>query len=187
MENPAQQKGDAMKLAKQMMFLPTLLFMIACAYGQNIHYNYDRGANFANYKTYQWVDIPGGNAPDQLVDQAIRRAIDEQLAQKGLVKMEEDADLSVAYVAIVHEGNSVDFSIVGTPGWSEAVSAKGKTSTPPIGTVTVILYDPEREQLIWRGDASKTLNLKRDPDKNYKNLQKAMSKLFRNYPPKPGK
>jgi hypothetical protein len=176
-----------MRLAKQLRFLPILFFVIACAYGQDIHYNYDRGANFTNYKTYQWVDIPGGNTPDQLVDQAIRRAIDEQLAQKGLDKMEEDADLSVAYVAIVHEGNSVDFSIVGTPGWSEAVSAKGKTSTIPVGTVTVILYDSEREQLIWRGDASKTLNLKKDPDKNYKNMQKAMSKLFRNYPPKPGK
>jgi len=49
--------------------------------------------------------------------------------------------------------------------------------------VTVILYDSDREQLIWRGDASETLNLKKDPGKNYKNLQKAMAKLFKNYPP----
>ena len=45
------------------------------------------------------------------------------------------------------------------------------------------VYDPGRKQLIWRGDARKTIDLKKDPDKNYKNLQKAMAKLFKNYPP----
>ena len=45
------------------------------------------------------------------------------------------------------------------------------------------LYDPTRKQLIWRGDATRTIDLKKDPDKNYKNLQKAMTKLFKNYPP----
>lgn len=37
--------------------------------------------------------------------------------------------------------------------------------------------------MIWRGDASKTIDLKKDPDKNYKNLQKAMAKILKNYPP----
>jgi hypothetical protein len=59
----------------------------------------------------------------------------------------------------------------------------GQTSTIPVGTLLVNLYDPARKQLIWRGDASKTLDLKKDPDKNYKTLQKAMAKLFKNYPP----
>lgn len=172
-----------MKLTKKVTFLPTLLFMAACAFGQNIHYNYDRGTNFADYKTYQWEDVPGGNAPDQLIDQDIKRAIDEQLTRKGLTKVEQDADLSVVYVAVIHQGKSVDLSSVGNPAWSDVVSAGANTSTTPIGTVTVILYDPERDQLIWRGDASKSLNLKKDPDKNYKNLQKAMAKLFENYPP----
>ena len=35
----------------------------------------------------------------------------------------------------------------------------------------------------WRGDAEKTLDIKKDPDKSYRNLQKAMAKLFKNYPP----
>jgi Domain of unknown function (DUF4136) len=49
------------------------------------------------------------------------------------------------------------------------------------------LYDPARTQLIWRGDASKTVDLKKDPNKNYQTLQKAMAKLFKNYPPQPNK
>jgi hypothetical protein len=41
--------------------------------------------------------------------------------------------------------------------------------------------------LVWRGDAVKTIDLKQDPDKNYKNLPKVMTKLFKNYPPKVSK
>ena len=66
-------------------------------------------------------------------------------------------------------------------------SVQGQTSTIPIGTLVVGRYDPARKQLIWRGDASKTVDLKKDPNKNYENLQKAMVKLFKNYPPQPGK
>ena len=79
--------------------------MIADAYAQETHYNYDRGANFASYKTYQWVDLPGpgGTVPDQLIDQDIKRAVDEQLALKGLTRVEKDADLKVAYHAVIQE------------------------------------------------------------------------------------
>jgi len=51
----------------------------------------------------------------------------------------------------------------------------------------VDLYDQAKKQLVWRGDATKSIDLKKDPDKNYKNLQKAMAKLFKNYPPRPAK
>jgi hypothetical protein len=53
--------------------------------------------------------------------------------------------------------------------------------------LTIGLFDPASKQLVWRGAASKTLNLSKDPDKNYRDLEKAMAKLFRNYPPAPGK
>ena len=70
------------------MLLLTVVVAFACAYGQDVHYNYDRDANFAAYKTYQWVDLPG-RVPDQLVDGAVKRSVDEQLARKGLTKVEK--------------------------------------------------------------------------------------------------
>ncbi len=180
-----------MTLTKQLALLAAFLFMVACAYGQDTHYNYDRGANFATYKSYQWVDIPGGAVPDQLIDQAIKRAIDEQLAQKGLTRVEKNADLYVGYQAVVNLEKSVNLSSMGDgPGdWGGlgTRTVQGQTSTIPVGILLVDLYDVGRKQLIWRGDATKTIDLKKDPDKNYKNLQKAMSKLFKNYPPQPNK
>lgn len=77
--------------------------------------------------------------------------------------------------------------LVGGPWEGGFSSVQGQTSTIPIGTLVVGLYDPTRMQLTWRGDVSKTVNLKKDPNKNYGNLQKAMVKLFKNYPPHPGK
>ena len=188
-----------MRLTKSLTFLPALFFMITCAYSQDVHYNYDRSANFASYKTYQWVDLPepGGAVPDQLIDQDIKRAVDEQLAQKGLTRVEKDADLKVGYHAILREEKAINLDAFGTGGgpwgwgggWGgfNSATVTGQTSTITEGTLLIDLYDPATKQLIWRGDATKTIDFRKNPDKNYKTLQKAMAKLFRNYPPQPNK
>jgi hypothetical protein len=221
----AQQKGFSMKLGKLQRVLPAFLFVLACAYGQDVHYNYDRGANFQSYRTYQWVDLQGGptkadvpaglpNPPgglpdlqvgrppigrnvsdDQLLGQDIKRAVDAQLAQKGLTRVDKGGDLLVGYQASVNEEKSINlWGSGGTglwgggPGWGGGFSSvQGQTSSIPIGTLVVGLYDPARKQMIWRGDATKTVSLKKDANKNYQNLEKAMVKLFKNYPPQPSK
>jgi hypothetical protein len=187
------KRGIAMKLTNRLVFLSAFMFMAAFAYGQDVHYNYDRGTNFAAYKTYQWVDLPGA-VPDQLIDQAIKRAVDGQLALKGLTRVEKNGDLSVGYHGIITEEKGVNLTAMGGgPGfggwgpWGGPGTVQGQTSTIPVGTLSVDLYDPARKQLIWRGDATKTIDLKKDPDRNFQNLQKAMAKLFKNYPPQPGK
>ena len=223
-----------MKITTRLTLPLAVFFMVACAYGQDVHYNYDRGANFQSYRTYQWVDhqsgppkadppaglpkppgglpdLPVGAPPmsgssvspgsgssvsdDQLLNQDIKRAVDEQLAQKGLSKVDKGGDLLVGYQAHLREEKSINLSGSGGnglwgggPGWGGGFSSvQGQTSTIPIGSLVVGVYDPARKQLIWRGDASKTAYLKKDPNKNYKTLQKAMTKLFKNYPPQPGK
>jgi hypothetical protein len=126
-----------------------------------------------------------------LINQEIKRAVDEQLAQKGLIKVDKNADLQVGYHAAIRQEQSLNVSGMGSGGggwggWWDG-SVQGQTSSVPIGTIVVDLYDPAQKQLIWRGDATKTIDLKKDPDKNYRNLQKAMAKLFKNYPPAPNK
>jgi hypothetical protein len=176
------KKGFAMKFAWKIT--PVLLFLIATAYAQEIHYNYDRGTNFAAYKTYQWVNLKDGGAPDQLLDQNIKRAIDEQLTLKGLTRVNDGADLFIAYQAAVSEEKSVNLWGTG-PRWYGGGMVQGETSTISVGKLVVDMYDPGRKQLIWRGEATKTLDPSKDPDKNYRRLQKAMAKLFKNYPPAP--
>jgi Domain of unknown function (DUF4136) len=181
-----------MRLTRCVTFLQVFLVMAFCAYGQDVHYNYDRGTNFASYRTYQWVDLPG-RVPDELIDRDIRRSIDEQLAQKGLTKVEKDPDLYIGYQTVIDIEKGINLSAWGTRGgpggWGglDSGTVTGQTSTIPVGMLLVDLYDHAKKQLVWRGDATKSIDLKKDPDKNYKNLQKAMAKLFKNYPPPPGK
>jgi hypothetical protein len=138
------------------------------------------------------VDLPG-RVPDPLIDRDIKRSIDEQLAQKGLAKVERDADLSVGYQAVFDLEKGINLSAwgprSGPGGWGgwDSGTVTGQTSTIPVGMLLVDFFDPAKKQLIWRGDASKTLDLKKDPDKNYKNLQRVMTKLLKNYPPQANK
>ena len=186
-----KQRETVKRLIGQATILGAFLVITTCAYGQDVHYNYDRSANFAAYKTYKWVEIPGGSVPDRLIDQAIKQATDEQLAQKGLTRVEENPDLYIGYQVVVNLEKSIDLYSTGIgpggwDGWGDP-SVRGQTSTVPVGILLMDLYDVSKKQLVWRGDAIKTIDLKTDPDKNYRNLQKVMTKLFRNYPPKPSK
>src|SRR6185295_18917741 len=181
-----------MRLPRQAMFLAIFLFMAAGAYGQDVHYNYDRSANFASYKTYKWVEIPGGSVPDPLIHQAIMQATEEQLALKGLTKAEEKPDLYIGYQVVINLEKSVDlYSTGGFGGWGGwggwgGDRVQGQTSTIPVGILLMDVYDAERKRLVWRGDAMKVIDLKTEPEKNYRNLQKVMTKLFKNYPPPTG-
>jgi len=57
------------------------------------------------------------------------------------------------------------------------------SSTIDIGTIVVDMYDPSTKQLVWTGRATKTLNPSKNQQKNMENLNKAMQKLLKNYPP----
>jgi len=147
---------------------------------QDVHFDYDRSANFGAYKTYQWVELNAGHATDQLLDQNIKRAVDAQLTLKGLQRVESGGDLQAAYQVAVDKEKQFDGFGMG-PRWN--AMGRVTSSTIEIGKLVVDLFDPAKKQLVWRGDAEKTLDIKKDPDKNYQNLQKAMAKLFKNYPP----
>jgi hypothetical protein len=55
------------------------------------------------------------------------------------------------------------------------------TETYQVGTLIVDLYDTKTKQLIWRGSASDTLS--NNSNKNIKNLNKGVQKMFQHFPP----
>ena len=171
--------------------LTALILFGGAAVAQDVQFDYDRSANFNAYRTYQWVDHKRIEVGDQIVDQDIKRAVDEQLAGKGLRRVESGGDLYVSYQAAISQEKQFDGFGWGGPGWWSGRGGWGDrhvtSSTIDIGKLMVGLFDPATKQLVWRGSAAKTLDIKKDPDKNYRNLAKAMAKLFKNYPPGIGK
>ena len=168
--------------------LTALMCLGVAAFAQDVQFDYDRSANFNAYKTYQWVDYKTVQVGDELLDRDIKRAVDEQLAGKGLRRVESGGDLLVGYQAGISQER--EFDSLGAGGWGGPFGCgnhRVTTSTIDIGKLTIGLFDPATKQLVWRGAASKTLNISKDPDKNYRNLEKAMAKLFTNYPPGAGR
>ena len=157
-----------------------LLCLAAVAFAQSTHFDYDRSANFSAFKTYQWVDSPSGDGPNQLMDQNIKRAVDSQLASKGMQRVESGADVQISYQAAIDEEREFDVWGAGPRFWA---GGRVASSTIQVGKLVINIIDPARKQLVWRGEAEKTLDIKKDPDKNFQNLQKTMAKLFQHYPP----
>lgn len=168
-----------------------LVILATGAFAQKVKYNFLQGTDFAKYRTYKWVKIDGAQYPNQLLDEQIMRSIDAQLAQKGLTKVEtNDADLAVVYqVAINQEKQWTSYSTGGGwgyggwRGWGGMDTTYGSTSTITVGTLNLDFYDIAAKKQIWRGEATKTLDPPKDPAKLQKNIDKAMAKLLKNYPP----
>jgi hypothetical protein len=179
-----------------------VLFLLGAhaAVAQDVRYDFDRDTDFAKFKTYKWVPIKGADAPDDLTAKQIAAAVDDALATKGLTKTDSDsADLYVGYQTAV--GTEKQYTSYNTgwgygPGWGRGWygyggmstgTTYGSTSTIYTGQLDVSMYDSTHKQLVWRGVASKTLDPKAKPDKKQKNINKAVEKLLKNYPPKKNK
>jgi hypothetical protein len=175
--------------------LGLLLAGTASASAQDVKYNFDKQANFGAFKTYKWVAIKGAQPINELVEKQIKAAIDKELATKGLTKTEADtADLYIGYQAAVDSEKQYTSYTSGWgygPGWygggwyggGGMQTTTGQTTTILVGQLAVDMYSTAAKSLVWRGTATKTLDPKAKPDKQEKNLAKAMTKLFKNYPP----
>jgi hypothetical protein len=163
-----------------------LLVISACAItpAQDVTTNAMPGANFAKYHSYKWVAIDGAVQPNQIVDAQIKQSVDSQLASKGLTKTDADnADLLIGYqISITQEKQ---WNAYGTGGmrWGGGM-ASAQQSTISTGTLVLDMYDPAGKQLVWTGRVSKTLDPSANQGKKQKNLDKAMQKLLKDFPPK---
>jgi len=152
--------------------------------------NYLPGTDFSKYRIYKWVTIGPSGASDQILDGQIKQSIDSQLMAKGLTKVDSDkADLLVRYQVAVDKEKEWTATGLGdvfrSPGIATAMGSATATSTTiDVGTFVLDLYDPAAKQLVWTGHATKTITPSKDPQKNQKNIDKAMQKLLRDFPPR---
>jgi len=168
----------------QLVLLASLFFGTTVSIlAQDVSSNYMPGTDFTKYHSYKWVNIEGGAHPNQIVDAQIKQSVDSQLAAKGLTKTDSDkADLFVGYqVAVDQEKQWNGYGMGGGIRWGGMGTAT--SSTINVGTLVLDLYDPTTKQLVWTGHATKTMDAKSSQEKNQKNLDKAMAKLLKNYPP----
>jgi uncharacterized protein DUF4136 len=150
---------------------------------QSTTFNYMPDTNFAQFHTFKWVTVPGGAHPNQIVDQEIQNAVVAQLTAKGLTQTDADsADLYVGYQVAIDQERQ--WNAFGTGGWRFGGGMGSATSsTIENGTLVIDIYNQANKQLVWTGRATKTLNPSKNQQKNVENLNKAIAKVMKNYPP----
>lgn len=180
------------------LFLITIACLVlvsSSALAQDVRYNFDKDTDFSKFKTYKWVDLKDASKVDDITDKQIKASVDAELAKKGLTKVDgDDANLFVGYQAAI--GTEKQFTSYNTDwgygagwyrgGWYGSPGGgmtTGQTSTIYTGQLAVDMYDSTKHDLVWRGVASKTIDTKAKPEKRQKNLDKAIAKLLKNYPP----
>jgi hypothetical protein len=176
-----------MKLQRAVFVLMGMALLFAGAVSaQQVKTDYDRSANFGQYKTYSWEQV---KTKDTLDVDRIKNAVNVALMAKGWTQVESGGDVSIVAMEITRNqqtlntfyngfGGGWGWRRFGGGGLGEATTT---TETYKVGTVVVDLFDTKTKQLIWRGATSDTLS--DNSDKNIKNLDKGVEKMFKNFPP----
>jgi hypothetical protein len=166
----------------RMFFGLSLLFALGTATAQKVSVDWEKTADFSNFKTYTWAE--GTTVKNQLMDQRIVDGIDKHLAAKGLQKVDASGnpDLVVLYHGAVDQETQLNTTNMGPwgPLWGGGM-ATTTVDKIPVGQLVVHIGDAKAKKLLWLGTATGTLS--ENPEKNEKKINEALDKMFKKFPP----
>jgi hypothetical protein len=164
-----------------------ILLMATGSFAQQVKSDYDHDANFSRYKTYSWTSVKTRNP---LWVDRIKSAVNSALTAKGWTEVPSSGDAAVFAIETTKEQQTLNTfydNFGGGWGWRGGFGGFGDatttTETYKVGTLVIDIFDAGTKKLIWRGSSSDTLSDK--ADKNIKNLDKGVNKLFEHFPPQP--
>ncbi len=191
-------ESETMKYPQIALVISGALLSICSLSAQQVKTDYDHSANFAQYKTYSWVQVKTSNS---LWDSRVRADVNSSLVAKGLSEVPTGGDLAVVASRTSQDQQTLNTFYDGLGGlgggWGWRGFGRGgfggggfgesttTTETYKVGTLIVDLFDAKTKSLLWRGSASEDLS--GNSNNNIKNLDKETVKMFQHFPPNPGK
>jgi Domain of unknown function (DUF4136) len=159
-----------------------ILLAATASFAQQVKTDYDRSADFSQYKTYSWQKV---QTQDPLWVDRIEGAVNAALAAKGWTQVPSGGNVAIVAVEMTQNQQTLDTFYNGFGGgWRWGGGFRDATTTVEnykVGTLVVDLFDANNKKLIWRGSSSDTLSDK--SDKNIKNLDNGVQKMFNHFPP----
>ena len=176
-----------------------LVFSLAIgspAFAQKVKVGYDKSVDFSKFKTYSWVK-PTSAPARPLLYTTVVGWIDGDLGSKGFQRVDKDGDL------ILEAAGGMGFEVSLTGGQPLTSSYNGPPPTlnstmwtgtgqrelnpaVPEASLQLQFIDRKANQIVWSGSVSQVL----EPNNKEKSLElvdKAISKLLKQFPPKASK
>jgi hypothetical protein len=184
-------EGATMTLHRTLAIACAIAVLPAVASAQKTTYDFDKSAPFAQFTSYTMRD--GTPTKNPLIDKRIVAAIEAQLAKKGFVRNDVAPDVVVLFHVAFDEQKDISSFSSGPMyggygyGWG---GGWGTTTTDVrvrdilVGTIAIDMVDAKKKEMVWRGLGTKEINTTAKPEKRDENINKAVEKIFKNYPPK---
>lgn len=164
------------------LYAMLISLLSAVALAQTVYVDYNHKVDFTKFKTYAWGQGANPNAiQNSILLQSAQQEIDSQLTAKGLQKVQESQNPDLIVVTSSGMKQQTSYNEWGTGGWGWGGGMSTVTpETTNVGTLVVDLYDANGKKMIWRGISQGALSNK--GEKNEKKLNKAIDKMFKQYP-----
>ena len=158
-----------------------LLVSMVCgvAGGQQVSVNYNHNQSFSQYHTYAWGSNNANAIKNSILAQVAQQDIDTAMQGKGFSKVQESQNPDLILTSNGGMRQETSYSAWGMRGIGGGMG--GITPEQSVeATMIVDLYDAKTQSLVWRGIAQDTLS--NNGNKNQQNVEKAIQKMFKQWP-----
>ncbi len=172
-----------------------LLIAGSCAPYIYVSQDYDRRADFAGYKTFDWMPRPdrmprsawAALERSPLLDKRIRAAAEQILAAKGLTRSANSPDLLVNfYVGFNDRIDITSWGYFYGPFWGYYWPGLGPYDVYNYkeGTLVMDFVDAKKNEMVWRGVAEEDIfTYDQAPLISETEVSRILAKLLAQYPP----
>jgi hypothetical protein len=175
-----------MKAINTFVVLLFIGFTVSCSAIYGVQYDYDKEANFAGLRTYDWLPVPEEAGIDSLVVKRVKNAVNAELQAKGLTMTSDNPDFLVAE----HLGKDAKVEVTD---WGYGYGPHGaywgspwrgvSTYAYEEGTLVLDFVDAKSKEMIWRGVAKAEIDNVDTPEKSEKLINEAVQAILKKFPP----
>lgn len=171
---------------KRFKFLVLVLLIMCCA-PIHVNYDYEKGTDFTQYKTYNYYpEMETGLS--ELDAKRLLNVLDDKLATKGM-SLSETPDFYINIKSSEYEENQRNTVGVGVGGTGRNVGG-GISVGIPVGQpninrqIIIDFVDESSIGLFWQAVSESSYNMNATPEKREERLKAIVDKILEGYPPK---
>jgi hypothetical protein len=177
--------------------LSAIFWIVGCSSVQ-VRSDWDQSVDFSGFETIAFMD-DNAQAFNSLIDGRIRRALVNDLTEKGFEMVASTADADLVLGFQVATENRRSYSTVST-GWSQrgyqrsrhggwsspgmtTVTTETRVRTYTVGALVVAIFEGENKELVWEASGSRRIDPTGSPSQSESLILDVVDRVLRDFPP----